>query len=114
MINNLITLQAAAGEASGIMNIVMIVLLIAIFYFFMIRPQQKRQKKAREFRESLKPGDSVITAGGIHGKIRSISQNTVMLEVAPNVKISIDKNMIYASTQDAATDDNAVTEKNRD
>ena len=113
MLYNTILLQEAA-QGGGFSSILMIVALIAIFYFFMIRPQQKRQKKARELRESLKPGDSVITAGGIHGKIRSISQNTVMLEVAPNVKISIDKNMIYASTQDAATDDNAVTEKNRD
>ena len=113
MINNLITLQAPADGGAGIKNIVMIVLLIGIFYFFMIRPQQKRQKKAREFRDSLKEGDSVITAGGIHGKIRGIKDTTVVLEIAPNVKIRIDKNMIYASTQDAANDDTSVAEKAR-
>ncbi|MDE6489571.1 MAG: preprotein translocase subunit YajC, partial [Muribaculaceae bacterium] len=57
---------------------------------------------------------SVITAGGIHGKIRGIKENTVMLEIAPNVKIRIDKGMIYASAQDAKTDSNAVSENNAD
>lgn len=95
------------------MNIIMIVLLIAIFYFFMIRPQKKRQKRDREFRNSLAEGDYVITAGGIHGKIRGIQDNTVTLEIAHNVKIRIEKNMIYASPQDAANDDNSVAENAR-
>ena len=72
MITNLVLLQeqAQAGGA-GVMNIVMIVALIAIFYFFMIRPQQKRQKEIRKFREGLNVGDRIITAGGIYGKISS-------------------------------------------
>lgn len=111
MITNLIPLQDTAANG-GWMNIAFIIGLFAIFYFFMIRPQQKRQKEARKFRDSLKEGDSVITAGGIHGKIRGIKDNTVMLEIAPNVKIRIDKGMIYASVQDAKTDSNAVSENN--
>lgn len=115
MITNLIPLQdAAAANGGGMMNIIFIVALIAIFYFFMIRPQQKRQKEARKFRDSLQEGDAVITAGGIHGKIRGIKENTVMLEIAPNVKIRIDKGMIYASAQDAKSDANAVSENNSD
>lgn len=112
MLQNFIALQDAAPAGGGLSGIFMIVILIAIFYFMMIRPQQKRQKKAREFRDSLTEGQSVITAGGIHGRIRGIKENVVMLEVAPNVKIRVDKSMIYASTEDAQTDNNAVAEKN--
>ncbi len=68
MLNNLIPLQEAGGSA-GMMNLIMIVALIAIFYFFMIRPQQRKQKEIRKFREGLNVGDRVITAGGIYGKI---------------------------------------------
>ena len=85
-------------------SIIMIVALIAIFYFFMIRPQSKKQKEIRKFRESLKNGDKVITAGGIYGKIKEVSDksNTVILEISDGVKIRIDKGSIYQTVQDAA------------
>ena len=100
---NLILLQdaaPAAGGGSGMMNLVMIVMLIAIFYFFMIAPQQKKQKKINAFRESLKKGDKVMTAGGIYGRIREINDTFVLLEIDNNVTIKIDKNSIYQSMQD--------------
>lgn len=105
MVLNYILLDAAAAPASsGGMgsSIIMIVALIAIFYFFMIRPQSKKQKEMKKFREGLKSGDKVITAGGIHGRIREIKQNgTVLLEITDGVKIVIDATMIYPSMQDA-------------
>ena len=102
MITNFVLLQEAAPAAgSGMMNIVMIVALIAIFYFFMIRPQQKRQKEIRKFRDSLTVGDRVITAGGIHGKIRGIKDNAFIIEIADNVKITIDKGSVYPSATEA-------------
>ncbi len=100
---NLILLQdaaPAAGGGSGMMSLVMIVMLIAIFYFFMIAPQQKKQKKINAFRESLKKGDKVMTAGGIYGRIREINDTFVLLEIDNNVTIKIDKNSIYQSMQD--------------
>jgi len=84
------------------MSLLMMVALIAIFYFFMIAPQQKKQKKINAFRDSLKNGDKVITAGGIYGRIREIKDNTVILEIADGVRIKIDKNSIYQSMQDVA------------
>ncbi len=78
----------------------MIVALIAIFYFFMIAPQQKKQKKINAFRDSLKKGDKVMTAGGIYGRIREIKDNYVLLEIDSNVTIKIDKNSIYQSMED--------------
>ena len=98
-----ILLESAPGAMNG-MNIIMIVALIAIFYFFIIRPQSKKQKESRKFRDSLKKGDRVVTAGGIYGKIREIEdeKNTIILEIAENVKIRIDKGSIYQSVQDAS------------
>ena len=99
MITNFLLHQEQAN--SGMFNILMIVALIAIFYFFMIRPQQKRQKEIRKFRESLTVGDRVITAGGIHGKIRGIKDNAFIIEIADNVKITIDKGSVYPSAAEA-------------
>ena len=90
---NSILLQAAGG---GMMNIIMIVALIAIFYFFMIRPQQKRQNEIKKFREGIKVGDRIVTAGGIYGKVKDIKENTFV--------ITIDKGSVYPSAQEAATD----------
>ena len=98
---NTILLQAAGG-GSGWSSMIMIVALIAIFYFFMIAPQQKKQKKINAFRDSLKKGDKVMTAGGIYGRIRDIKDNAVILEIADGVRIKIDKNSIYQSMQDVA------------
>ena len=99
MLNNFITLQQ--GGNTGVMNLVMIVALIAIFYFFMIRPQQKKQKEIKKFREGLNVGDRVITAGGIYGKIRGVKDNTIVLEIADNVRITIDKGSVYPSAAQA-------------
>lgn len=102
MVNNMILLQAPADGGSAYSSIIMIVLLIAIFYFFMIRPQSQKQKKINEFRAGLKRGDKVITAGGIHGRIRDIKDNSiVILEIDDNVKIKVDLNSIYQSVSDA-------------
>ena len=102
---NLILLQAANGAPQngfGFSSLIMIVMIIAIFYFFMIAPQQKKQKKINAFRDSLRSGDKVMTAGGIYGRIREVKDNTVILEIADGVRIKIDKNSIYQSMQDVA------------
>ena len=96
-----ILLQSQSNPYSGI---IMIVALIAIFYFFMIRPQNKKQKEIKKFREGLAKNDKVVTAGGIHGKIREINDNYVKLEIAPNVEIRIDKNSVYPSAEEATSE----------
>ena len=98
---NLIMLQDAAA-GSGFSSIILIVAFIAIFYFFMVRPQQKKQKEINKFRSELNNGDRVITAGGIYGIIKDIKDNYIILEIADNVRIKIDKNSIYASSAEAA------------
>lgn len=88
------------------MNIIMIVLLIAIFYFFMIRPQQKKQNEIKKFREGIKSGDMIITAGGIHGKVRSVEPDSFIIEIAKDVKITIDKGSVYPLGQAPANNQN--------
>ncbi len=100
MTTNFILLEQAAGDASGLMNIGMIILLVVVFYFFMIRPQQKRQKEIKKFREGIQKGDRVITAGGIHGKVRDIKETAFVVEIAPNTTITIDKGSVYPSAAD--------------
>lgn len=63
----------------GAINLVLMGLIFVVFYFFMIRPQQKKQKEIKKFRENLKPGDRVITIGGIHGKVLEITDTTVLI-----------------------------------
>ena len=94
--------DAAAAQGQGWGNIIFIVALVAIFYFFMIRPQSKRQKESKKFRDSLKQGDKVITAGGIHGKIKNVKENTVTLEVADGMNITVEKSSIYATALEAS------------
>ena len=110
MLTNTILLQEAAPQGGGASGIIMIVALIAIFYFFMIRPQQKRQKEIRKFREGLGKGDNVVTAGGIYGKIREIAETYFIIEIADGVRIRIDKGSVYPSASDA----NQAAQENAD
>ena len=96
--------QDAAPQGGGFSGIIMIVLLLVVFWLFMIRPQQKRQKEIRKFRESLTKGDKVVTAGGIFGKICEVNDKTFVVEIAPGIKITIDKGSVYPSAAEATQD----------
>lgn len=90
-----ILLQAAApGGGMGYQTIIMIVLMIAVFYLFFIRPQSKKAKEQKKFRESLEKGQKVITIGGIHGKIVEIQETTVTIEVEGQVRLRLEKSAI--------------------
>ena len=73
---------------------IMMGLLMVVFYFFMIRPQQKKAKDAKKFREALEKGSKVITIGGLHGKVLEVNDTTVLLEVDSNVKLRFEKSAI--------------------
>lgn len=83
-------------------TVAMFVALGAIMYFFMIRPQQKKQKQEREFRDSLKVGQAVVTIGGLHGTVKTIEDTAVVLHVANGVDLRFEKAAINA-TASAAT-----------
>ena len=104
MLSNYILLQAAAGQGNFLSSWGLIIILFVVFYFFMIRPQQKRQKEIKKFREGLAKGDSVVTAGGIHGKIVEADPNVayLMIEIASGVRIRVDKGSVYPSAAEVA------------
>lgn len=82
----------AQGQGNSLMNFLPFVLIIIVFYFFMIRPQQKKAKDAKVFRESIKRGDNVVTIGGLHAKVASVeSDDTVILEVDKGVRLKFEK-----------------------
>ena len=100
---NLLTIMLQAQGQADYSFLIMMVAIFAIMYFFMIRPQNKKQKEIANFRKNLEVGQSVITAGGIYGKVKEIEDSSVVVEIASGVKIKVDKNSIYADAQAQAT-----------
>lgn len=92
---NLFLLQAPAAGGGSMMWILMLGMFV-IMYFFMIRPQNKKQKELANFRKMLQVNQQVITAGGVYGTVKEVADSYVILEIASGVKITIDKNSIYA------------------
>jgi preprotein translocase subunit YajC len=85
---------AAQGSGGQYQGIIMLVAMFAIFYFLLIRPQQKRAKQQKELVGGLKAGDSVVSAGGIHGKITAVEETTVTVEVATGVKVKLNRGSV--------------------
>ena len=95
---NTIVLAAQAAQGGGMGMIIMMVAIFEIMYFFMIRPQQKQQKKIREFQNALKENDKVLLGGSIHGTVRRVdlAAGIVEVEIARGVVITVDKTGVYA------------------
>ena len=91
LLNILLMSPAGDGQGGGIMSLLPIFLIIIVFYFFMIRPQMKKAKDQKKFRENIKKGDKIITIGGIHGKIVEIQDTTFTIEVEGGNKLKIEK-----------------------
>ncbi len=85
---------AGGGQQGGLTAFLPLVIIFAIFYFLLILPQQRKMKKHREFLSGLEKGKTVVTSGGIHGKITGITENIVTLEIASEVKIKISRDQI--------------------
>jgi len=91
------------GAPGGDMHfIILMILIFAIFYFLLIRPQQKRQKQVKEMLDNLNHGDMVVTAGGLHGKITTLTDAVVTLEIADKVRVKVSRNHISGVTQKSA------------
>ena len=103
MITLFISLQAAGaapqGGAAGMW--IMLILLFGIMWFFMIRPQRKQQKELESFRNGLKKGDKVVTAGGIYGIVDEIKDKSVLIKVDGETKLRVDKSSIVRDYSDA-------------
>lgn len=109
-------LEAATAQApSPIAQFAPLIFIGVIFYFLLIRPQQKQRKEQQALIASLKTGDKVVTSSGIYGLISNVKETTVLLKIADNVKIEIDKaaiaSVVKSSTQgsgDTAVDSPAA------
>ncbi len=103
MSNLMFPLFLMADPNSGqnpFMSLLPLILIILVFYFFMIRPQMKKQKELRNFRQSLKVGDKIITTGGIYGKVNDIKDNIVVIEVEDKMRLKIDINSVFRDPAD--------------
>jgi preprotein translocase subunit YajC len=90
-------MASQGGEGGGgslISTLIMFGAIFAIFYFMIIRPQQKRAKEREKLLSNIEKGDKVVTSGGVHATIVGIEDKTVLIEIAPNVKIKVDRSAI--------------------
>lgn len=82
------------GGGSLISTLIMFGAIFAIFYFMIIRPQQKKAKEREKLLSNIEKGDKIITSGGVHATIVGIEEKSVLIEIAPNVKVKIERSAI--------------------
>ena len=88
------------GGIAAFQRVIPLIFMFAIFYFLVIRPQKKKALEHKALVESIKRGDNVITAGGVHGIVSAVENDLVLLDVADNVNIKITKSFIAAIRKD--------------
>ncbi len=96
MISNLYAQTAGQGQQSLLGMLIPFILVFAIFYLIVILPARKKQKQHQRMIENLKPGDKIITAGGIYGVVTGLREDKLEIRIAPNVKIEITKGSVAA------------------
>jgi preprotein translocase subunit YajC len=84
----------AEGEGGGLMSFLPLILIILVFYLFFIRPQMKKSKDQKKFREELKKGQKIVTIGGVHGKVVEMGETTLIIEVEGQNRLKIEKSAI--------------------
>lgn len=93
--------QGQNGGGSLMSTLIMFGLIFVIFYFMIIRPQQRRQKEREQMLSSLKKGDKVITAGGLHGTVVGLEDKTLLVQIADNVKVKVERSSISTILREA-------------
>jgi len=95
MIVQILAQASAEGQGGGYMQIIFFVGIALVFYFFMIRPQQKKTKDQKKFIDEIKKGDSVVTIGGLHGKVYSLDETTLVLDIdGKGTKVTFEKSSV--------------------
>jgi preprotein translocase subunit YajC len=104
---HILLMSPPAGQGAGgggmASSLIFLVLIFVVFYFFFIRPQVKKQKDQKKFRESLAKGQKIISIGGIHGRIVEMQETTCTIEVEGGVKLRIEKSAIATDASDQLT-----------
>ena len=103
MMNFLQAAEAATPQQPGMGSFwIMMLLMVGVMYFFMWRPESKRRKQMENFRNNIKKGDKIITAGGIYGTVKEVQPTSLLIEVDSNVTLRVDKNMVVADNSQLA------------
>lgn len=82
-----------------LLTLLYLVVIIGIFYLLIVRPQQKRAREHGELVAGLKAGDRIVTSGGIYGTVKRVNEDTIILEVSPNVELKMAKNSVVSKEQ---------------
>lgn len=90
---------SGGGQQGGLLAFLPLLIIFAIFYFLLILPQQRKIKKHRDFLKALEKGKTVVTTGGLHGKITGLTENIVTLEIAPEVKVKVSRDQILGYSE---------------
>jgi preprotein translocase subunit YajC len=86
--------SGGGGGSSQFLSFLPIILIFVVFYFLLIRPQQKRTKEHRTLLDSLKVGDSVMTSGGLYGRVTGLRENVVTIEISDKVRVKVNRGHI--------------------
>ena len=82
------------SEGGGLMSFLPLILIVLVFYLFFIRPQMKKSKDQKKFREAIKKGDKIVTIGGIHGKIVEVQEKTFTIEVEGQNRLKVERTAV--------------------
>jgi preprotein translocase subunit YajC len=88
--------QGNVAGSGGLMGLLPLVLIFAVFYFFLIRPQMKQAREHKQMVEALAKGDEIVTGGGLLGRITRLGDNFIMVEIAPEIEVKVQKHSVTA------------------
>lgn len=115
MFNLFISLMAGGQDGGGGMTQFMFLIpIMLVFYFFMIRPQMKKSKQQKKFRDEIGKGDKIVTIGGLHGKIIEVEDSTFIVELYDKTHIRLEKSAVSMETTMALADTNKGGGKKED
>ncbi|NTW23196.1 MAG: preprotein translocase subunit YajC [Lentimicrobium sp.] len=100
MLSSIILMTPTEGQGSGYQSLIFLGLIMVVFYFFFIRPQAKKAKDLKKYREALKKGDKIVTIGGIHGKIVEVQETTFTIEVEDGSRLRMEKSAVAGDATD--------------
>jgi len=89
--------EAPPPQGGGFSLLIMMIIFFAFMYFFMIRPQMKQAKEHKQMVEGLTKGDEVVTGGGLLGRITRVGDNFIMLEIAKDIEVKVQKHSISST-----------------
>jgi len=102
--------QAADGAPPVLVQVMPLVLLGAVFYLLLVRPEQKRRREHEQLVAALKRNDQIVMASGIHGRVTTLADKTVTVEIAPRVQVVVDRSAVQSVEKSAGAEKPAAIE----